>query len=195
MAKTLRQQLEEERAAREAAEARADAAEAAQQGPVLNEAQGPVLTADPGERLLEEVTGTVRRDLKRLSWETVAVLAGVLLIVLGAGYAVGAHEGSSFAEGKGAHLGHVMMFMLAGAFVAFIIGWIVNRCRPIRERAAPAADDSIRSIEEWRALRAANPAAPWTEVDARMSHAACLRFAASYLGFIILAAAGGLIAG
>ena len=157
-------------------------------------AERAALHADPAERPRLPVTRSLG-ELLSLSRETIAILVGVLLIILAAGYAVGAHESTSFAEGKGAHLGHVIMFMLAGAFVAFLIGWVVNRCPAVRERAAPAADDSIKSIEEWRAIRAANPDAPWTQADATTSLSASLRFVGSYLGFIILAAAGGLIAG
>ena len=130
----------------------------------------------------------------RLPWATLILLVVVTAVIAAGGYLVGAHENMAYAEGKGAHMGEVLGYGLAGAFIAFVIAWSLNSIKAIRERASPAADDSIRSIEEWRANRKTRLTLEWTTADALMALAACLRYSASYLGFIVLTATGMMMA-
>ena len=182
---TLTEQLAEATARAEKAEKRAAEAEA----------RAPI-HADPADRLAPERRGGIFQPILRLPWESMAVVVGVMLVIAAAAYAVGAHESSAFIEGKGAHLGEIIPFGFAGAFVAFVIAWALNRWRWVRERAAPAADDSINALNEWRASCQANPnGGPPSQADATMTLAACVRYAASLFFFAVLTAAGMLLAG
>lgn len=94
--------------------------------------------------------------------------------------------------GKAKHALAVLFYGLIGGFVGAFLAWTLNGVKAIRERAAPAADDSMRGIKTWQDLRPEG--AVWTMQDAVTTLAACLRFGLSYLGIVVLAAVGMLMA-
>ena len=129
---------------------------------------------------------------KGLPWQSIVMLVSALAGVGAIGYFGGGTEAWGFKK-----LGHVassIAYGIGGFIVAACALWTVNRVGWIRERATPAADDSRKSIEEWRKYREANPEAPWTEADARMSQSATQRYAASIIVFGIIMAAATLLA-
>ena len=128
----------------------------------------------------------------KLPWETMVMLGATGIIILAIGYFGGSSE--AWALGKVGHVAAVLAYAIGGFFVTFVALWVLNRVPWIRERATPAADDSKKSIEEWRAQREADPGAPWTETDARMSHSASLRYGASILVFGIIMATAMMLA-
>ena len=127
--------------------------------------------------------GWVRR---REPWEQ------IVFVALASGLIAGLYFVAEITVGdlvkKAAHAFAVLLFGITGFFIGVLIAWAINKWRWIRERAVPAADDSIRGVETWWRLRA--PDAPWTMQDALTTLAAALRFGFSYGGIIALTIAG-----
>ena len=131
--------------------------------------------------------------IKGLPWQSFVMLVAMLAGVGAIGYFGGGTE--AWGLKKLGHIAAGIAYGIGGFIVAFLALWTVNRVPWIRERATPAADDSSKSIEEWRKQRKAKPPeAPWTEADARMSHSASLRYGASILVFGIIMAVSILLA-
>lgn len=125
------------------------------------------------------------------TWER--VLFGGLAFGVIALLALVAEVTVAWAEGKAAHAISVIAYGYVGGFAGMILLWAINRVKIIRERVAPAADDSLWGIETWKAARTESKA-PWGLVDAQMTTAAVLRFGFSLLSVVILAACGMLLA-
>ncbi len=164
------------------------------EAPSLNQS-----TATPGpvgeERVVKEPRSFFSRGwggIKKLPWQSSVMLVGILAVVGAIGYFGGGTESWGFKK-----LGHIaagIAYGIGGFIVAFLALWTLNRVVWIRERATPAADDSSKSIAEWRIQREANPEAPWTEADARMSNSSSVRYGASILVFGIIMAVSILLA-
>ena len=126
------------------------------------------------------------------TWKKIAfavlVFAAIALLALVAGIT------TDWLVGKAKHAIAVLAYGLVGAFVGFVIAWMVNHVKAIRERAVPAADDSMWGIMQWRAGRAKKPDAAWTVQDAQTTLAASVRFGLSYLGIVILAGVAMMLA-
>lgn len=118
----------------------------------------------------------------------ILMLGGVILLAVVADVTI------EWLKAKAGHAIAVIAYGIIGGFVGVLIAWLLNKVRFIRERAVPTADDSLNAITAWRALREKEPDAPWTPADAQTTLAACLRFGMSYLGIIILAATGMIMA-
>lgn len=157
---------------------------------------GPGLTDDQIEVLadrLQEKGKKGKRWFQSLDWWEqilfgVAVFATIALLVFVAGVTI------DWLVGKAKHGIAVLAYGLIGGFVGVVIAWTINKVRVIREAAVPAADDSMWGINHWRSVRKKNPDTPWSIQDAVTTLAACLRFGASYLGIVVLAAVGMILA-
>lgn len=159
----------------------------------LKRQQRELRRQDPGAMdNLVALVGKLGKPILRLPWGSIALILIVVGIASWAGYFAGVHENMAFVQGKGDHLGNVIAYGFAGGFMGFIWAWTLNSVKAIRERAAPAADDSKKSIEEWRASR--KPDDPWTHADAIMVLAACVRFGSSYWGIMFMSAVGMMMA-
>lgn len=167
--------------------ARAEAAEAA---------QGPALRADPGTRPAPAGPSAVSRFIRWFRRLALAeqIAFGVLMLGSVVLLAIVADVTIEWLRAKAGHAIAVIAYGIIGAFVGVLIAWLLNKVRFIRERAVPTADDSLNAIEEWRQLRRKKPDAAWTPADAQTTLASCLRFGMSYLGIIILAATGMIMA-
>ena len=135
------------------------------------------------------------KDLKRrakaqgrAAWKTAISPSGIILLVMsaiffgGAGYFAGITWGWGIEKGK--HAVAVALLGGVGFWCGFLFMWTINHAPWIRERATPAADDSRAGIEEWRAIRKANPTATWSNVDAQSLMATCVRYGASVLAYV-----------
>ncbi len=194
---TLREQLDAAIARADAATDRADRAEerlraGTQTIPGLDIPDIP----EHARRALDEAAqgpGRFKRWINSLdAWETIGLLIAVIAVAGGIGYFGGADE--SWLAQKARHYMSVLAHGVFGAFLGSAIMWGLNKWKPLQKRVAQAADDSIWAVEAWRKRRQADTDSPWGVQDSIATVAACIRYGASVLPPILLAAVSMLLA-
>ena len=151
---------------------------------------GPQLRVDPADKLDQapREPGRFKRWINSLdTWETILLFIGVIAVTGIIAYFGGAAD-ESWLQNKAKHYASVVAHGFFGGFLGCVIMWGLNKWKPLQKRVAQAADDSIWAVETWRKRRQADADGEWTVADAVSTLAACIRYGASVLPPILLAA-------